>query len=468
MQGILRVFIVDKALKSPRISAISRRMRGRGAVGSALDWQSRGHGFESRRLHFCKRGLNKYLMEVCTMKKLIVTALAVIVFMIPLACLGVRQNNKDKDKGVVPDSVRKFEADQFLSIGVDLHKKQMYDSALVIFDKSLEKYPNYYKAMVAIAVTHQDRRDIMSAGDWYRKIYTVYPDSVEGLLGLSGVYLKLGYSQPEYLDSAKFYYDEGIKKFPNESDFYHGLAEVYKQTGGVEAADSVYKAGIAVNPENLAIRNAYVDFLVGLKRYKEALEQELIIVKAKPDDPFAQEKLGDIYVKLDMCKEAAEAYGKAKELRPDKIEIYTKLANAYLCQKNYTMAENVLKEAIELDSTKLIPHVYLGVVYMNAGKEGAAEKEFSYILSKDPNYPDALYFLGAIYARKAGRTVTEKTKEAWQSGCANARTAENYLNKANSIDPANNGPRVRQQIEYLTKVRDELKKKLFLVGITDC
>ena len=47
-------------LSRPRACLTVRRIRvklswfdwGRGAAGSALDWQSRGRGFNSRRLHF--------------------------------------------------------------------------------------------------------------------------------------------------------------------------------------------------------------------------------------------------------------------------------------------------------------------------------------------------------------------------------------------------------------------------------
>ena len=34
------------------IDGIFEKIRGRGAVGSTFDWQSKGHGFKSRRLHF--------------------------------------------------------------------------------------------------------------------------------------------------------------------------------------------------------------------------------------------------------------------------------------------------------------------------------------------------------------------------------------------------------------------------------
>ncbi len=404
------------------------------------------------------------------MKKLAFTTLAVFFLTVPLACFGVRQNSKDKnkDQGVVSDSIRKYEADMYLSMGVDLYRKQIYDSAIVLFTKSLEKFPNYYKSMVAMAVTYQDSRDIMSASDWYRKIMTTYPDSLEGYLGLAGTYLKLGYTDGQYLDSALFYYGEGIKLFPDDPDFYSGIAKVYQQKGGADAADSVYKEGISKNPDNLALRNAYVDFLIEQKKFSDALEHENFIIKAKPEDPFAWEKLGNILVELKKHKEAAEAYTKVIEYRPDYMDARIKGAAAYMSANEYSKAEKLLLDAVALDTSKLLPHVYLGVLYMNWGKEGQAEKEFLYILSKDPNYSDALYFLGSLYARRAGRSVNETTKEAWQSGCANARTAENYLNKANSIDPKNNGSRVNQQMQYLEKVRAELKKKLFLVGISDC
>jgi tetratricopeptide (TPR) repeat protein len=210
-----------------------------------------------------------------------------------------------------------------------------------------------------------------------------------------------------------------------------------------------------------------VDFLIDQDRHADAVEHEKYIVDAHPEDPFAWKKLGSIYDELKDCDQAINAFTKAVELRPEDYDGVMKLGGTYLKCKKYASAEEAFNKAIVLDSTKLVPHVYLGMTYYNWGKTGSAEKEFRYILSQDSDYGDALFFMGAIYAKKAGDAVTAKTKDAWVAGCTNARTATNYLERSKAVD-SRNASRANSYLEYLQKVRNELKKKLILVGVTDC
>lgn len=406
------------------------------------------------------------------MKKLYPLIVGVIALVIPLVvCAAPRPAKRGKnteEEDAVADSLVRIEAEKYLSIGVDFYSKKLYTEAIENYNKSLEYVPDYYAAMVAMAKTYQDMMDLEPAHEWYRKAYETHPDSVAGYLGLGGIYLIKASIDPLYYDSALAIYQEGVAKFPGESDLYHGIASVFENKGGVKAADSVYVAGLGVNPDNLGLRNSYVNFLTDHDRYEEAYENELYIVNAKPEDFIAREKLGDIAMKLKKYTEAEEAYLKVIELRPEDVDVRVKLANLYLIQKKYASAEKRLKKAIELDSTKLVPRIYLGVVYINWGKEGQAEATFKEILSLDKNNGDALYFMGTIYVRRATRAVKQTTKEAWQAGCANARTADSYLRRAISADPSSNSGRANKQLEYLEKVRAELKKKLFLQGITEC
>ena len=401
------------------------------------------------------------------MKRVLVATLAVFVL---VGCVSARSNKKaDKEaEQAAADSLTRIEAEKYLSIGVDFYRKKLYEEAIENYNKALEYVSDYYAAMVAMARTYQDMKDLTPAEEWYRKVYETHPDSVAGYLGLGGIFLIKASMDPLYYDSALAIYQEGIAEFPEESDFYHGIASVFENKGGVKAADSVYVAGLGVNPDNLGLRNSYVNFLTDHDRYEEAYENELYIVNAKPEDFIAREKLGDIAMKLKKYTEAEEAYLKVIELRPEDVDVRVKLGNLYLIQKKYSSAETRLKEAIEMDSTKLVPRIYLGVVYLNWDKEGQAEATFKEILSLDANNGDALYFMGTIYVRRATRAVKQTTKEAWQAGCANARAADSYFRRAISADPSSNSGRANKQLEYLEKVRTELKKKLFLQGITEC
>ncbi|MBN2378510.1 tetratricopeptide repeat protein [candidate division WOR-3 bacterium] len=401
------------------------------------------------------------------MRKLTVIIL-IFVLGASTGCLA-RSSKKDdkKQDQAVADSLADLEAQKFLSVGLDFYKKEQYEEAIEFYNKALAEYPNHYKTMVAMAVTYQKLNDVGSTEKWYRSLFTVYPDSLEGYLGLGGVFIKMASYDQSYLDSALNMYQKGLELFPSESDFYHGIAEVLLRQGKPAEADSVFQKGIETNPDNLGIRHAYVEYLVEQKRYSDALQHQLYIVNVQQDDPFAFTQLGDIYMELKNFTEATEAYNKAVELRPDDISIRLKLAFALMQQKKNSDADAVLAETIGMDTTRLVPRLYRGINYLNWGKETSAEKEFKYVISKDEVQGDALYYLGVIYVRRATNAANQKTKEEWQKGCADARTATGYLERSRNADPRN-ASRVNQQLEHLKEVRDALKEKLFLIGITDC
>ena len=450
---------VDMSKLRPKLTSY----RGRGAVGSAFDWQSKGHGFESRRLH-----LRQILRRYVNMRKLVVISL-ILAFGVTVGCFAAKSGKKPKGQDpAVTDSLADLEATKYLSVGLDFFKKEQYDEAIEFYNKALTEYPDHYNTIVAMAVTYQKLEDINEMLDWYRKVYSVYPDSLKGYLGLGGAFLKYSSMEPVYLDSALVMYEKGLELFPEESDFYHGVAEVYIRQGNADDADSVFLKGLEQNPENWGLVNAYVDYLMEQDRFSEALPWQEKLVAAQDDDPFALEKLGDLYVELGKLDDAVEAFKKVVEMRPESYTAWIKLGSTQMKQKKYSDAKITFEVVIEQDTTKLLPHLYLGLVYLNWGKEGSAEKEFRYILEKDSEYADAHYYLGVIYVRKSTSAANNgKTKEEWQKGCANSRTATSHLEKAKSID-SRNASRVNSQLEHLKKVRDVLKEKLFLHGITDC
>lgn len=402
------------------------------------------------------------------MKKMILGAVAAAFISGCIVTTNASPATGGHQKGAVPDSVDSVRAKEYVFLGVDYYRKKEYEEAVANLLKALEYVPNQFNAVLTLGVVYQDLGSTDSAKLWYHKLYDVYPDSLQGYLGIGGVYLTLAREvDPVYNDSSLEVYSKGLTRFPGNSDLLYGVAVSLTRKGLTGEADSVYKAAIESNPENLGPRNAYVDFLIEQGRYSEALPHEEFIVKAQPEDFKAREKLGDIYMKIDKCGAAVAQYDTLIQLLPPTIDGRNKLAQAYACLKKFSDAERVLKEAITLDSTKLTPHIYLGIVYMNWGKEGSAEQEFKYLLTRDENEPNALYFLGVIYARRAGKALNESTVQAWQAGCANARTATNYLERAKAANPGFRSG-AENQLKYLEQVRAELKKKLFLQGISDC
>lgn len=405
------------------------------------------------------------------MRKLGIITLTVLILM---GCIAARKTRKEREaeEAARQDSIRQAETLKWLTLAYDEYRVKNYTTALEYYNKVFEFSPDNYKAMVNIAVIYTEQKDVSSSKEWYAKTLEIHPDSTAGYLGLAGVYLteQKIFQDDAYLDSADVVYEQGLEKFPDVSDFYLGKAEVLLRRGDAQAAEEVFTKGLEVNPENWALVNAYVDFLKDQDRWEDAAEWERKITDAKPNDYIAWEKLGDIYIEIQDYESAEEAFLKAQELKGgEDVDLMIKLAvYVYAADRKYSTAEELLKKAIEMDSTLINPHLFLGVVYYNWGKDVSAEKEFKFVLEKDPEYGEALYFMGAIYTNRSIKATKKTTVAEWKAGCANARTAENYLNKAVNADPRRYSSRANNLKETIAKVRADLKKKLFLQGVTEC
>lgn len=404
------------------------------------------------------------------MKRLSLAVIVIAAFIAGCAVSTAASTRGGSSTAEPPDSVSMLRAEEFASSANQYYIQGYYSEAIEEFKGAFDFVPDYYTSLVGIALSYQKLDDLYGARDWYYKVYDIHPDSLDGYLGLGGVYLTFHSTLADvvYLDSAETVYREGLEKFPAESDLFYGVAVCLTRKGLTDEADLLYQEAIESNPESGGPRNAYVDFLIDQGRYEDALVHERVLVEMNPEDFIARKKLGDILMELKEYTEAIAHYDTLISLDPPNLfDGLLKKGRCYFNLKRYSDAEAAFKQVIEMDTTRVTPRIYLGLTYLNWGKEGSAESTFAGILEIDSSEPNALYYTGVLYVRRASRALNETTVAAWQSGCANARTATNYLNRAAAADSRYAG-RANEQLQHLDKVRAELKKKLFLQGISDC
>lgn len=82
---------------------------------------------------------------------------------------------------------------------------------------------------------------------------------------------------------------------------------------------------------------------------------------------------------------AAEAYQKALEKNPsNKAAIYNGLANLYRDQKNYTLAEDFYKKAVDSDGSYTVSYSNWVIMLMDNGKSNDAKKIIADGIGKNP------------------------------------------------------------------------------------
>lgn len=111
---------------------------------------------------------------------------------------------------------------------------------------------------------------------------------------------------------------------------------------------------------------------------------------------------GIAYEKAKNYELAAEEYREAIEYDPKHRQAYHSLGTVYARLRQYTGAEQMFKKAIEINPYYAHTHFNLGTVYTAQSKYGKALNEYETALKIDPNYEQAAYWAAAIY-EKLGR-----------------------------------------------------------------
>ena len=130
-------------------------------------------------------------------------------------------------------------------------------------------------------------------------------------------------------------------------------------------------------------------------------------IELAPDDHQAHFLLGSAHLKRNQPEQAAKAFRRATQLRPDAARYYTELARALVSGTNgveeAARAAAALVKAIEIDPTNGSALFELGKLRMGQGRLAEAEERLRQAIEAEPEFYEAYYVLGRLYARAEKR-----------------------------------------------------------------
>lgn len=283
--------------------------------------------------------------------------------------------------------------------------------------EAVQRYPTnadmYYR--LGYIYTHQAKFD--KALTAFKRTLTLKPDFAEVYewLGL----IALMQHKPE---EAITHYKVAINKKPYVQSAYYNLAKAYRLIGDMESAteqlklfqqmktyyDKTYaiEGTLAEDPSNAALRLKLAEIHVAHKHISAAVATYQALIRLNPEFIAGYDKLGRLYMELNMPQRAIPLFHKVIKLNPNAVEAHVRLGWLYTTQKAFGNAEAHLQKAIEKMPKLALAYHGLAEIYIQQGHIEKAINIYQHITQIEPDDKDAWVALQNLERLKKG----EQTK----------------------------------------------------------
>ncbi|MCX2741351.1 tetratricopeptide repeat protein [Pontibacter anaerobius] len=230
----------------------------------------------------------------------------------------------------------------------------------------------------------------------YEEAKSIYKSQLGNKNAADNAYFALGdiYLRTEKLDSAAYYFNQGIANNKKSYINHVGLGKIAMQQGDQAKAEQHFNNALSGRGK----KDAYVLAMIGeayvnapnateaqLNKGVEYLKQSL---ERDNKNALANVILGDAYLSLKKGGEAMSSYDRAIQLDDRYATAYLKRGQLYTSSRNYNEAEQAFLKAIEIDPNFAPAYRDLGELYYFAGQYDKALSTFQKYVDMAEDTPD--------------------------------------------------------------------------------
>jgi eukaryotic-like serine/threonine-protein kinase len=238
------------------------------------------------------------------------------------------------------------------------------ESAVTLFQRALEKDPNYAAATASLGEAYWRRYRLSHDQAWAKAAISTCEKAATQDSRLAAAHACLGQAymaQGEY-EKAADQYRHALVLEPTSDDAYGGLASAYERLGKPADAEQAFKQAIALRPGYWATYNWLGLFYMDHARYEEAVGQFSQVVSLAPDSFTGYCNLGAVRVMQGNYAEAIPLLEKSLSIRAS-ADASSNLAAAYFQMHRYADSAVQFEKAVQLDPKNYLFWGNLGDAY---------------------------------------------------------------------------------------------------------
>lgn len=297
----------------------------------------------------------------------------------------------------------------------------------------------------------------------YEEAKSIYKSQLGGK-DADNAYFAMGdiYLKTEKLDSAAYYFNQGIAKNKKSYINFVGLGKVEMEKGNKAKAEEYFKQAM----KGKGKKNSYVLAMIGdaYVNAPEATEAEINkgveylnqAISRDKNNAVANVILGDAYLSMKKGGEAMSSYDRAIQIDDNYAKAYLRRGQLYTSSRNYVEAEEAFKRAIEIDPNYAPAYRDLGELYYFAGQYDKALSTFQKYVDMAENTPETrAKYASFLFLTKNYDQTLQEVEKVLQADPSN--TVMNRLRAYSYLELGKPEKALEAMNTYLQKVD---KKKL--------
>ena len=258
------------------------------------------------------------------------------------------------------------DADTHYRLGYIYTHQAKFDEALAVFKRTLARNPDFpevYEWLGLIALMRNEPQQAVAH----------YQTAIE----------KKPYVQSAYYNLAKAYRLLGDTPAATEQlKLFHQMKTYYDRTYAIESA-------LAEEPLNTTLRSELAEIHLAHKHIPAAVTTYQALIRLHPNLTVGYDKLGRLYMNLNMSQRAIPFFLKVLELNPDAVEAHVRLGWLYTKSKAFDKAESHLQAAIKKMPQLSLAYHGLAEIYTQQGQLQKAIDVYQHITEIEPDDDDA-------------------------------------------------------------------------------
>ena len=196
------------------------------------------------------------------------------------------------------------------------------------------------------------------------------------------------------------YYDEYLKRNPNNAKAYYNRGLAYANLQKYNEAISDYTTAISIDPNYADAYNNRGTVYANLQKYNEAISDYTTAISIDPNHADAYNNRGIEYYYLQKYEEAISDLTKAISIDPNYANAYNNRGLTFSDLRKYEEAISDLTKAISINPDLAQPYHNRGLAYKNLQKYEEAISDYTSAISIDPNYANAYGNRGNVFYLK--------------------------------------------------------------------